>query len=130
MKIAVVATFLYDRSVGGVENYIRFICKELSTKGQDLRIFAPKFETPDGVVQHDERDLPVTRVNVGKAPYNLIALSGSSMLGMAAGFLNKLAFSFRPRPVVAAIAEWEPDVVWQHDFSSNWVTTRILSRRF
>src|SRR6266404_2868801 len=43
MRIALLSAFLFDRSVGGIENHVRFVIEELQTRGHDIIVFRPLF---------------------------------------------------------------------------------------
>ena len=69
-------------------------------------------------------------IDAGKRFYNLNKWSGEGVFGLLAGFLEKAQYTLGKKKVVHAISEWEPDLVWQHDFSSNWLASKILSKKF
>jgi glycosyltransferase involved in cell wall biosynthesis len=130
MRIAIISAFLFDNSIGGIENHIRFMVKELLKRGHEIPIFKPVWQHNFSKERCKIDGAEVVFVNLGKYPYDMTRWSGKGILGYSAGFLNKIAYSFRAHKLVQAIMLWKPDVVWQHDFSSSWLATRRLSKYY
>lgn len=131
MKIAILSVNLFDDSIGGVENHILFISKEMVKRGHEIVLFKPVWEDKykENERNWDEK-LKIIYINVGKRPYDLRRWSGQGKSGYLIGFLGKAAYVFAAGKIARAIASWNPELVWQHDFSSGWLATRKLSRRF
>jgi glycosyltransferase involved in cell wall biosynthesis len=130
LRLALVSAFVFDNSIGGLENHIRFMVKELGARGHELVIFKPVWQDEYSRNSKDVDGCSIRFVNLGQRPYNTVKRSGRRALGYMAGFLNKAAYSLRAARLVQQVTDWQPDVVWQHDFSSSWMATRKLSRRF
>jgi glycosyltransferase involved in cell wall biosynthesis len=131
MKIAILSANLFDDSIGGVENHILFISRELVKRGQEIVFFKPVWE--DKFKQTERKwddNLTIYYINVGKRPYDLRRWSGQGKSGYLIGFMGKAAYILAARKIARAIASWNPELVWQHDFSSGWLATRKLARRF
>lgn len=130
MKIAILSVNLFDNSMGGVENHIRFISKELTRRGHEIMLFKPVWEDKVDLRERQIENLTIFYIKLGKPPFNLQRWSGQGICGYLAGFLGKAAYSFGAARVVKALMFWQPELVWQHDFSSNWWATRKLARFF
>ncbi|MFO1518593.1 MAG: glycosyltransferase family 4 protein [bacterium] len=130
MKIAIISAQIFDSSVGGVENHIRFIGKELLKKGHELRLFKPTWEKENEGKIKEIDGLKIEFVYLGKRPYDLRNLTGKKIGVYLAGFLNKASYSFSSAQLVQAVDTWNPELVWQHDFSSSWRATRKLSKKY
>ena len=130
MKIAILSTLVFDDSVGGVENHIRFMTRDLISRGHEIMIFKPvwadKFDEKVRAVDN----IPVTLINIGERIYNLKRLSGEGVVGLLSGFLEKAQDMVGKKKVVQKISNWNPDLVWQHDFSSSWLATKSLAKKF
>jgi len=131
MKIAILSVNLFDDSIGGVENHILFISRELVKRGQEIVLFKPVWEDKykEAERKWDEK-LTIVYINLGKRPYDLRRWSGQGKSGYLIGFMGKAAYVFAAGKIARAIASWNPELVWQHDFTSGWLATRKLSRRF
>ncbi len=130
MKIALVSAFLFDDNIGGVENHIRFMVKELSKRGHEITVFKPVWQDEFEEGQAVTEGGTITYVNLGHKPYNTLRLSGGGRLGFLAGFLGKFAYNLRAARLSEAVSKAHPNIVWQHDFSSSWRATKQLSRRY
>jgi glycosyltransferase involved in cell wall biosynthesis len=130
MKIAILSTLMFDDSVGGVENHIRFMAKEMVLRGHEVMVFKPVWSDKHIQESREINGISITWVNAGNRIYNLHRWSGEGKIGLLAGFLEKLQYTLGSKTVAQKIAAWEPDLVWQHDFSSSWLASRILSRIF
>jgi glycosyltransferase involved in cell wall biosynthesis len=131
MKIAILSVNLFDDSVGGVENHILYISRELVKRGHEILIFKPVWQ--DRYKQAErmwDGGLTIRYIDVGKRPYDFRRWSGKGTSGYLIGFLGKAAYVFAAGKISRAIASWNPELVWQHDFSSGWLATRKLARRF
>jgi glycosyltransferase involved in cell wall biosynthesis len=130
VRLALISAFVFDNSIGGLENHIRFMVQELSRRGHELVIFKPVWQDEYDREEATVDGCNIRFVNLGCRPYNVSGGSGSRALAYLVGFLNKAAYSTRSSRLVKAVSDWQPDLVWQHDFSSSWVATRRLSKRF
>lgn len=131
MKIAILSVNLFDDSIGGVENHILFISRELIKRGQEIVCFKPVWEDKYKEAERKWDDqITIVYINLGKRPYDLRRWSGQGKSGYLIGFMGKAAYIFAAGKISRAIASWKPELVWQHDFSSGWLATRKLSRRF
>jgi len=131
MKIAILSVNLFDDSIGGVENHILFISRELVKRGHEIVFFKPVWEDKYKEAERKWDDnLTIVYINVGKRPYDLRRWSGQGKSGYLIGFLGKAAYLFAAEKIAMAIASRNPELVWQHDFSSGWLAARKLSCRF
>ena len=130
MKIAILSTLMFDDSIGGVENHIRFMAREMILHGHEVMLFKPVWSEKYNSEFREINGIPITLINAGNRIYNLNQWSGEGIFGLLAGFLEKVQYTLGKKKVIQTISEWGPDLVWQHDFSSNWLASRILSRNF
>ncbi len=131
MKIAILSVNLFDDSIGGVENHILYISRELIKRGHEIVCFKPVWEDKYEEAERKWDDqITIVYINLGKRPYDLRRWSGQGKSGYLIGFMGKAAYVLAAGKIARAIASWNPELVWQHDFSSGWLATRKLSRRF
>ena len=130
MKVALVSAFLFDDSIGGVENHIRFMTKEFGALGHEILIFKPVWSHEETRASATIDGCNIRFVQLGKKPYEIRRLSSSGSLGYVTGFIDKATYALRADLLARHIAAWQPDLVWQHDFSSSWLAARKLSRDF
>ena len=130
MKVALVSAFLFDNSIGGVENHIRFMTKEFGALGHELLIFKPVWSHEETRASATIDGCNIRFVQLGKKPYDIRRLSSSGSLGYVTGFIDKATYALRADLLTRHITDWQPDLVWQHDFSSSWLAARNLSRDF
>jgi glycosyltransferase involved in cell wall biosynthesis len=130
MKIAILSTLMFDDSIGGVENHIRFMAREMVSLGHEVMLFKPVWAEKYNSDLTEVEGIPITLINAGSRIYNFNRWSGEGFSGLLAGFLEKAQYTLGRKKVVQTIRHWRPDMVWQHDFSSNWLASRILSRIF
>ncbi|MHB0913503.1 MAG: glycosyltransferase family 4 protein [Armatimonadota bacterium] len=129
MRIAMVSSSVFGDYVGGVTNYIRFMANELSRKGHQIALFKPVWE--DEFAEADDNDayVRIIQVNMGKRPYDLRRWTGKGKLGFVAGLLHRLTYNLEAKHLEHAVLKWNPDLVWQHDFSASWLAVRKISRK-
>lgn len=130
MKIAILSTLMFDNSIGGVENHIRFMCREMILQGHEIMLFKPVWSDKYNTEPRRINGIPITLINAGNRICNLNQWSGEGIVGLLAAFFEKSQYTLGNKKVVQIISEWGPDLVWQHDFSSSWLASRILSRKF
>ena len=128
MKIALVSAFMFGSSIGGVENHIRFICKELIKNGHDVMLFKPIWNHEAKLDVHDYDGLPIQYIECGRQLLGRLK-SNSSSLSYVVGFARKIDYLRVAALVATPILEWQPDLVWQHDFSSSWLATKKISKK-
>lgn len=129
MRMAMIASSVFGDYVGGVTNHIRFMAREMAAKGHEIRMFNAVWdhECPEAPVV-DDGYVKVEYVNMGRPPYNFKKWTGKPKIGFVAGFMDRIAYGSASKVLVDRVMEWNPDMVWQHDFSSSWRATRRLSR--
>ncbi|TYS17742.1 glycosyltransferase family 4 protein [Rossellomorea vietnamensis] len=130
MKIAIISTLMFDTSIGGVENHLRFMSKELKKIGHEIKIFKPVWKQEYEVSNKVIDEIEVEYINMGKKPFDLKRFSGGTVLKYLPGFLNKSIYMLSYKDVVKSVSLFNPDLVWQHDFSANILTTKVLSRKY
>lgn len=129
MKLALLSAFLFDDSIGGAENHIRFMAREFVSLGHEVLIFKPVFEdgtTPERCIIEG---LPVVKVPLGRERIRLRRMSGRAG-GRLFEVWRKLSFSSGCFGLAKAVRDFDPDLVWQHDFSSSWCASRLLARHY
>lgn len=132
MKIGFLSVFNYGSSIGGVENHIYFISQELSALDHEVVIFQP-YESLVNNQPTISKDNQVTIVKIPIKP-NMLAnflnrYNGAGSLGFLTGFLNKAKYLLHYKQVANVIEAYNCDLVHQHDFISNVLTTKRLNRR-
>jgi glycosyltransferase involved in cell wall biosynthesis len=128
MRIAVISSFLFDTSVGGVENHIRFLARELAARGHEIAVFKPEWNAESGWT--DLEGIRVRRIGLGRPWCDPTKASGQGVVGYFSAFLHKISFTKGAREVCRQVDEYRPDLVWQHDFLSGWLSARLLSGRY
>lgn len=128
MRIAFISSFLFDSSVGGAENHIRFLSKRLVAQGHEVVIFKPEWDAPSEEYWVD--GLRVVRVGLGRHRYDPRKMSGSGVVGQLFALLHKLSFNKGAFSIARQLREFHPDVVCQHDFLSSWLASRLVSKQF
>lgn len=129
MKIAVLSTFMFGSSIGGVENHIRFICKELIASGHEIRLFKPVWQHETKTNLQNCDGLTIKYIDCGPQLLGNIRLKVSAF-SYFVGFMRKVDYLRVSSKVASKIDQWSPDLIWQHDFSSSWLTTKKLSNRY
>lgn len=128
MKIAVVSAFMFDSSVGGVENHIRFMVQEFKRMGHEVVLFKPTFlEGPDSVIY--EEGLEIRTIKIGNSAYKKLEKYIGSW-SYFTGFIRKVEYIRGSSLVAQEIAKYAPDFVWQHDFMSSIFATKKLRNQF
>nr|WP_314529095.1 glycosyltransferase family 4 protein [uncultured Pseudomonas sp.] len=132
MKIGFLSVFNYGSSIGGVENHIYFISQELSALGHKIIIFQP-YESSTDVQPVVSEDKDVTIVKIPLKPNSLAKFlnryNGAGSLGFLTGFLNKAKYLIHHKKIANIIESYNCDIVHQHDFISNVLTTKLLNKR-
>src|SRR5437762_1123298 len=93
MRIAVLSAFLFDRSVGGIENHVRFMVKHLQRRGHEILVFRPLFGASEEDSENVVDDVRIRTIQLADRRLGIGRLGGGSLVGLAAAFLNKLAYS-------------------------------------
>jgi glycosyltransferase involved in cell wall biosynthesis len=130
MKIALVSMMMFSRSIGGVENHIRFMVRELQLRGHEIALFRPVWqdEYPGAITSID--NFTIQNINLGKRPFSLLKLHGAGFVGIFAAFIDKAMYCIAHKKVANRIKAFNPDLVWQHDFTSSWLACKALQKFF
>ena len=129
MRIALLSTLMFGTTIGGVESHIRFIGKELVKRGHEIRIFKPVWLHEEKNNESIAEGMEIHYIDCGQQLLGAVR-SNFSSLSYLIGFLRKTDYLRVAGKVSSEIKDWEPDVVWQHDFSSSWLATLYLSKKF
>jgi hypothetical protein len=82
MKIAILSVNLFDDSIGGVENHILYISRELIKRGHKIVCFKPVWEDKYKEAERKwDEQLTIVYINLGKRPYDLRRWSGQGKSG-------------------------------------------------
>ncbi len=130
MKIGFLSAWNVGTSVGGIENHIYFLTRELNKQGHEIIIYQPvESETGDSDVKTSEgitlKYIPISTTALIKY---LDRFNGIRIIGLATAFLNKAKYVFHSRKIADAIRKDMCDLIHQHDFISNIFTTKILAK--
>ena len=90
MKIAILSTLMFDNSIGGVENHIRFMCREMILQGHEIMLFKPVWSDKYNTESRRISGIPITLINAGNRICNLNQWSGEGIVGLLAAFLKNL----------------------------------------
>ena len=131
MRLALISAFVFDTTVGGVENHIRFLAKELQARGHKIAIFKPIWGGDAPLIPSRTVDgLTIYYIRIGRKWVDFQRWSGSGFLGYAFALCEKLSFLLATGALAKAVEEWNPEIVWQHDFFSSWLAARRLSHQY
>lgn len=128
MRIAVVSAYLFDDSIGGAENHIRFLCADLIRRGHHIVVFKPvvgECRESGSVIDGIE-----VRYVAKQVRFDPRKLADSGVAGRIAAVVRKLSFALLTSRLIQAIGQFDPDVVWQHDFLSSWLACKRLAGRY
>ncbi len=129
--MALVAAWRLGSQVGGIENHVRFMTRELGRLGHECVLFVPEFDDVWSPGRSVVGGITVEHVRIGRPPIRIRPGNRrAGRLGYVAAFANKLAYTVGHTRLERAIRSWDPDIVWQHDFTSSWLATRVLSRAY
>ena len=130
-KIAYVSSFCFVDNIGGVENHILFMIRELKKLDCEVVVFQPKSGLSEvtEIYFHGIRVLQIPY----KKPKILSFLEnsfGGKYFRFLSGFINKFSAAFATSLMVKNIEEYNPDFIHQHDFISNILSTKKLSKKY
>lgn len=125
-----VCAWSFRTSAGGIENHVRFLVRELASRGHDVRVFvAGGIGTPRRTIVEDGLTFQVVRMpGVSTLPAWVGRTPGRA--SYAAAFAAKSVPNVGAGALSSAVRRWDPDVVWQHDFVSSALAIRLLARRY
>src|SRR6478672_10429305 len=126
MRVAVISAFAHDETIGGAENHIRFLSKELVRRGHTVRLFKPALGG-SGTELTSSDGIEIVSVRVPFA-LDVRTYSGRGVIGRTLGAARKVLYTLVAPALVRAVLEYNADVVWQHDFLSSWLACKWLSR--
>ncbi len=131
MRIGYLSVFNYGSNIGGVENHIYFMSKELIKLGHELLIFQPveieKYITNSKTF--DNIKVIYIPVNTPKFIQYLSKYNGNKIIGFFTAFINKAKYIKAYKEIANTILEYNCDVIHQHDFISNIFTTKYLNKK-
>ncbi|GEA17231.1 glycosyltransferase family 4 protein [Moorella sp. E306M] len=142
MRILMLSTLCFPRTMGGVENHIYYLSKELIELGHYVEIFVPILEEAypaKSVSQKTYFGLTVHEVTLNNPVLTVInrlrsSLAGGSQLGLLFAFLQKSSYQIASRYVAHVLLDVmrtrRMDLLHQHDFSANLFSTKIVSRYY
>ena len=122
------SAFMFDSSVGGVENHIRFMVREFKRMGHEVVLFKPTFSGGSDSVIYEE-GLEIRIIKIGDSAYKKL----EKYIGFwpyFTGFIRKVEYIRGSSLVAHEIAKYAPDFVWQHDFMSSLFATKKLRNQF
>lgn len=143
MRILMLSTLCFPRTIGGVENHIFYLSRALIELGHHVEIVVPLVEESRYYAEHISQktyygltihevllnNLALTNINKVRARF-----AGSSPLGLFIAFLQKssyqLASGRMAHVLLTLMRERQMDILHQHDFSANLFSTKIVSRYY
>jgi glycosyltransferase involved in cell wall biosynthesis len=137
MRICMLTSFFFP-TIGGVEAHVFNLSKSLIKKTHDIVIVHPLIEShPEGrnVVIEDYHGLEVHKLyllNKGKKLNNFQNLTNDNSLSFLMGFYKKARPNFYAQNVIRYIKKLhlsgKIDILHQHDFIANIISTKVLSK--
>lgn len=130
MKIGFLSVFNFGTSIGGVENHIFFVSRELVKLGHSVTIFQPIDSEDFSVGERVFGNVKVVYipVNSPRLIKYLSRFNGHKFFGFLTGFLNKARFVFSYKKIANIVLNANVDFVHQHDFISSIFTTKFISK--
>jgi glycosyltransferase involved in cell wall biosynthesis len=133
MKIYMISSFFLP-TIGGVENHVFNLSKSLVKKGHEVTVLhsvndknLKEFEEIEGVKikRFFYTDLLANNKLLNR-------FSNGSSLGFLSGFLKKMSKNAGGKKILKFLSESKDNsvIIHQHDFISNIITTKRLSRKY
>ncbi len=134
-KIVFITEDIFGDSVGGVEQHIFNISKELSLSGFDITIIALQASNQDKriekVINIDACSIKLINIKKKNLFYDLIKKLESKFtgnLGFLAALLGKLLPNIHFKTLIKEVKKLKPDIVHQHDYLANIIASKKLSK--
>lgn len=147
MRILMLSTLGFHRTIGGVESHTLNLSRSLLQLGHHVEIVVPvveesptktRFELESFVNQISYQDITIHEIYLKGFSRHLKRLrdqfAGRSQVGMLIAFLHKASYQLESRMVASIVLgllqDRQMEVLHQHDFSANILTTKLVSRHF
>jgi len=136
------STLCFPRTFGGVENHILYLSKELQRKGHHVEIMIPVIndapKNDNNINEYCYEGINVCEMYLRGLPLSIKKVkerfSGSNRVEMFLAFAYKSSFQFVSRLIAREILylskQRNIDIIHQHDFSANILSTKIISRNY
>jgi len=136
-SIVFITEDIFGESIGGVEQHIYHIAKELAKLGKNITIISLK----TGLVSSRKSEviyknkgnvilIKLVKKNPLLKPLLFLEKRISGNGGMLVGFLGKLLPNFHALALIKEIDKASPDLIHQHDYLANILASKVLSKRY
>ena len=136
-SIVFITEDIFGESIGGVEQHIYHIAKELAKLGKNITIISLK----TGLVSSRKSEviyknkgnvilIKLVKKNPLLKPLLFLEKRISGNGGMLVGFLGKLLPNFHALALIKEIDKISPDLIHQHDYLANILASKVLSKRY
>lgn len=139
MKIAFITDAVLGNTIGGVENHIYNIAKEISNSNNEIYIFClligSKSSYERKLIFDNQKNSKVWLIKIVKKNFlfgmlKMLNLKTRGFFGMAISLLIKLLPNIYYKLMVNEVKKYDPKVVHQHDYLANILASKILSRKY
>jgi glycosyltransferase involved in cell wall biosynthesis len=133
MKVLFLKSDIFEETVGGVESHILYLSKYLTQMACEIIILVPIMSNENRVVETTVNGVVVRKVFIkNRINYYLRTLEKYQGRGIWLGiaFINRLKLNLCWKRVMAEVDAIKPDIVHQHDYLSNIVVSKSLSRKY
>ena len=139
MKIAFITEDIFGESVGGVEYHIYNMSQELAKLDNEIFIFSlligSKSSYEKKLIFDNQKNSKIWLVKIIKKNFlfgllKILNQKAKGSFGMAIGLLSKLLPNIYYKTLVNEVKKLDPEIVHQHDYLANIVTSKILSKKY
>lgn len=132
MKVVFLSIHVFGETIGGIENHIYYLSKYLHRLGVNIIILTPIIGENEQISESITNEGIIVKKLYIKSKlnwlYNIMSKFHGRGIGLLFALLNKLKFNIYYNKVYKEIIKLNPDIVHQHDYLSNIVVTKKLSK--
>jgi len=134
LKVVFLSINVFGTTIGGVENHIYYLSKELASMGIKVDIVQPIPNDKNSFEVVSFGSITLHKLYLKVPFYSLFKgiekFHSDTKFGMLLAFVNKFKCIFCAKEIAKYIETLSPDIIHQHDYISNIFTTKILSKKF
>jgi glycosyltransferase involved in cell wall biosynthesis len=138
-KVAFITEDIFGDSVGGVEQHIFHVAKNIVEFGYEVKVFSLKVGSINSrheEVIHTAQNgcsliaIRIVRKNIFVKTLELLERKIPGIFGMAVALAGKLLPNFHSKFLINEINTYSPSIVHQHDYLANIFASKILSKKY
>ncbi len=132
MKVVLFSSYLYGKTVGGVEIHTFYLAKSLTRLGVNVVLAHPVLAYEDSFLEEEIYGVKIAKIFIKSRfvrIFSFIERFNGAGFGILLALIGKIKFNLYYRRIYKAVVNYSPDLVHQHDYLASLLLSKKLAKK-